>query len=95
MFYLYKYQEINIILFAFFIPILFYWTKKSKLDNFIGEYSFYIYIWHILVLYVYRVYYKDGGAFLILVVTVMLSYITIKYISPYFERLRISFGSRK
>ncbi|MDN5051245.1 acyltransferase family protein [Aliarcobacter butzleri] len=73
LFYLYKYQEINIILFAFFIPILFYWTKKSKLDNFIGEYSFYIYIWHILVLYVYRVYYKDGGAFLILVVTFMSS----------------------
>ncbi|MDN5042681.1 acyltransferase [Aliarcobacter butzleri] len=94
-FYVLGFQEIYVILFALFIPFLFHWTKKSFIDNYIGEYSFYIYIWHIFVLYTFRVYIEKGGAIIVLLFTVMLSYITIKYISPYFESVRIKFGSRK
>jgi len=74
------------------IPLLFIATKKNKLDNRIGEFSYPIYICHMAVIDGFRRFgigdTKPFGDFSVVILTVAVAYLMIRLISDPVEKIR-------
>ena len=72
------------------IPKLFSAFKDNKIDRYIGELSYPIYISHMLVFYVTRHHFFEGfnGGSFVVVYTVLISILLVKYVSEPIEKYR-------
>jgi peptidoglycan/LPS O-acetylase OafA/YrhL len=79
------------------LPYLFTLQQRSRLDNIIGSLSYPAYIWHWLIVELFRNVIKDNsiqGSVLLFgcsaVVTLALAYLTATYFEPRFTRMKAS-----
>ena len=72
------------------IPELFSAFKDNKIDRYIGELSYPIYISHMLLFYVTRHHFFEGfnGGSFVVVCTVLISILLVKYVSEPIENYR-------
>lgn len=91
--------DINSVLFYLLtglsIPGIFILTKSSKIDNRIGDLSYPIYLVHMLLIYIVNLVIKEyqmsfHKGTVVVVLTVIVSYLLVKYISDPIEKLRQS-----
>lgn len=71
-------------IFTLCIPFIFYLSKKSSIDRFIGELSYPVYLFHILIItYCFPVFYKIFGVFtsiITIVLTIVVSYLIVLFL---------------
>ena len=77
------------------IPSLFLLTRTSKLDNRIGDLSYPIYIVHMLIIYVtslliMKLDLQINMGFVVIVLTMIISYVLVKFVSDPIEKYRQS-----
>ena len=77
------------------IPFIFLLTKKSKIDNRIGDLSYPIYIVHMFVIYVVSLIINNfnlhiNRSIVIVISTIIISYFLIKFVSDPVEKFRQS-----
>ncbi len=84
-----------LILFSFSLPIIFVKFKSNKLDRWIGEFSYPIYICHLFIIVVVNLFYSKYNfvshkflSVIILVCTLIFSFFLIKFISEPIEKIR-------
>lgn len=75
------------------IPFIFLLTKKSRIDNRIGDFSYPIYIVHMLVIYIvslliYNFNWHINESVVVVISTIIISYILIKFVSDPVEKIR-------
>ncbi|MGK0249204.1 MAG: peptidoglycan/LPS O-acetylase OafA/YrhL [Oleispira sp.] len=76
--------------FILFLPILFDSTKNNKIDRYIGELSYPIYIVHILVIYfVNKMPISGSLSFFVIIGSVIISILLNKFIQEKIEKIRI------
>ena len=78
---------------GFSIPYIFQLTKKSKLDNRIGDLSYPIYIVHMLIIYITTLLisyfeWQINRGWLVLIVTIVASYLLVRFIADPVEKIR-------
>jgi peptidoglycan/LPS O-acetylase OafA/YrhL len=77
------------------IPSIFLLTKSSNIDNRIGDLSYPIYLVHMLIIYVASLVIKEFGlnihkGIVVVVLTIITSYLLVRYISDPIEKYRQS-----
>lgn len=78
------------LLFVLFLPLLFFQTKDTKIDRYIGELSYPVYIIHIFVIMlVSKISNSINLSLLTIVVSILFSMILNKYIQERVEKIRI------
>ena len=84
-----------VILFAFSLPVIFIKFKSNKIDRWIGEFSYPIYICHVFIIILVNVFYSKYHfvshhflSLIILICTLIFSYFLIKFISEPIEKIR-------
>jgi peptidoglycan/LPS O-acetylase OafA/YrhL len=84
-----------LILIAFSLPIIFIKFKSKKLDRWIREFSYPIYICHVFIIITVNVFYSKYNfvshnflSFIILICTLIFSFFSIKFISEPIEKIR-------
>jgi len=84
-----------VILFAFSLPVIFIKFKSNKIDRWIGEFSYPIYICHVFIIILVNVFYSKYHfvshhflSLIILICTLIFSYFLIKFISGPIEKIR-------
>lgn len=84
-----------VILFAFSLPVIFIKFKSNKIDRWIGEFSYPIYICHVFIIILVNVFYSKYNfvshnflSLIILICTLIFSYFLIKFISEPIEKIR-------
>ena len=100
---LYQFIQLNatfkyvsfVILFAFSLPVIFIKFKSNKIDRWIGEFSYPIYICHVFIIILVNVFYSKYNfvshnflSLIILICTLIFSYFLIKFISEPIEKIR-------
>ena len=78
---------------GFSIPYIFQLTKKSKLDNRIGDLSYPIYIVHMLIIYITTLLisyfeWQIHRGWVVLIVTIIVSYLLVRFIADPVEKIR-------
>lgn len=77
-------------LFILFLPLLFVQTKENKLDRYIGELSYPVYIVHIFVIiFVSRVANNTNLSLLTIIGSILFSIVLNKFIQERIEKIRI------
>jgi len=84
-----------IILFAVSLPVIFIKFKSNKIDRWIGEFSYPIYICHVFIIIMVNVFYSKYNlishnflSITILICTLIFSFFLIKFISEPIEKIR-------
>ena len=75
------------------IPVIFSTTKKSRIDNRIGDLSYPIYIVHMFVIYIvsslmYNYNLQFNKSIVVIISTIMISFILVKFVSNPVEKFR-------
>ena len=78
---------------GFAIPYIFQLTKKSKLDNRIGDLSYPIYIVHMFIIYITtllltRFEWQISRGFLVITATIVVSYLLVRFVADPVEKIR-------
>jgi len=79
------------IVFFLFLPLLFEQTKNNKVDRYIGELSYPVYIVHIFVIiFVSKVSNETYLSLLTIIISILFAIILNKFVQKKIEKIRIS-----